>query len=481
MRKRHILYTTTVILSLFIINNTSALSYSSDIDLSFTFDPTISISVSDDLIIPNLTPGTTANSNIININIATNVAYGYTLLATVGNESDYPSSNLINSNYSFNNIAEDANLDNLTIDNTWGYSYKKLNDNAWSSYNGLPSYTNTKKQLVDTNYQTEDTINFKIAAKAGNTQPSGMYNNIVNFYAIAKPTPQAITDLEYLQEFDTISTTDLNSIKNSMTQGQNYTLKDQRDEQVYTIAKLDDGKIWMTKNLNLAGGTILSSNDTDFEPSYVLPTTNGWTTTDNNSKLVMPASSTSGFSTNNYASLYNSDSTACASNSPCYSYYSWDTATMGSGRNVSVDNTDASYSICPKGWRLPNTYNGVNNSASFRALIIAYGGSSTVQIYGPHTQPTGTTIYNAIKPNTPPNFILAGNYNSTSFNNVGISGHYWSSTSGSDNSIARSLRIDSSSIYSATGNYRSFGFSVRCLARQIFLRVAVTYFWQYKI
>lgn len=452
MRKRHISYITTAILSLFVINNTSALSYSSGVDLSFTFDPTISISVSDDLIIPNLTPGTTANSNIININIATNAAYGYTLLATVGNESDYPSSNLVNSNYSFDNIAEDANLDNLTTDNTWGYSYKKLNDNAWSSYNGLPLYINAKKQLVDTNHQTEDIINFKIAAKAGNTQPSGAYNSIVNFYAIAKPTPQAITDLEYLQEFDAISTTDLNSIKNSMTQGQNYTLKDQRDEQAYTIAKLDDGKIWMTKNLNLAGGTTISCNTSDCE-NYAIPETQGW-----QSGGKLPESSKKGFTTNNYAYVYNTNNNTNNCSSPgCYSYYSWDAATLGSGREISTDNQNAPYSICPKGWHLPSTYNGTNSSTDFRALMIAYGGSESVQNYG-------SSMFNKIKAGTAPNFLLAHFYYNNVFDN-GAYHFYWSSTSGSGSNKARTLGLDTGGVYSANDGTRYYGFAVRCLAR----------------
>ena len=75
--------------------------------------------------------------------------------------------------------------------------------------------------------------------------------------------------------------------------GSTATVKDKRDQQDYTIAKLADNKYWMVENLNLAGGTALSSTDTDFESTYTLPTTDGWTT--NNGKLVLPASSTSGF------------------------------------------------------------------------------------------------------------------------------------------------------------------------------------------
>ena len=85
MRKRYILYATTTILSLFIIDNTSALSYQGSTEVKFTFNPTLSINISSsDLVIDNLTPGTTGDSNIINVSVATNASHGYTLSATVG-------------------------------------------------------------------------------------------------------------------------------------------------------------------------------------------------------------------------------------------------------------------------------------------------------------------------------------------------------------------------------------------------------------
>ena len=61
---------------------------------------------------------------------------------------------------------------------------------------------------------------------------------------------------------------------------------------------------------------------------------------------------------------------------PCYSYYSWDAATLGSGRSISTENTGAPYSLCPKGWRLPtsgSTENYAWKRGDFYHLATIYG------------------------------------------------------------------------------------------------------------
>lgn len=251
---------------------------------------------------------------------------------------------------------------------------------------------------------------------------------------------------------------------------------DKRDEQEYTIAKLADGKYWMTENLNIAGGTALSSEDTDFDSNYTLPTTNGWTVTDG--KLILPASATKNdadnnltdstqFGTNNYAYVFNSGTKencgASGQNTPCYSYYSWDTATLGSGRSISTDNTDADYSICPKNWKLPTSrYTNAFDAATaqdsdFYNLATNYGMSTGV--WGQST----SNFYNQTGPSTNPDFLLAGYYGAGLFYDDGSYGGYWSATSSSISMIARYLLFDSGYVNSAYGSYHGYGHSVRCL------------------
>ena len=173
-----------------------ALSYSQAVDVSFTFNPTLSISLSSaDLVISELVPGSIADSNTIDINVSTNTAFGYTLSANVGNATSYNTRNLIRSDLgnSFASVAIDSSLDSLSTDNTWGFSYKPSSDSApWASYSGLPLYSDTEntKTLVDTNSPLDaQSIQFKIAAKAASTMPAGEYRNVINFIAVAKPEP----------------------------------------------------------------------------------------------------------------------------------------------------------------------------------------------------------------------------------------------------------------------------------------------------
>ena len=544
-------------------NNANALTYQDEIDMQFTFNPTVQIAVSGDLIIPDLAPGSSSDSNIITITAGSNDAHGYKLYGTVGSSSsNYTDLRLSSSNTTnvFTNLSSNkAALSNFS-DNTWGYSYSTDSGSSWvsgnagstsSGYNGLPLYNSSNNAsgviLASTNSASETSLQFKIGAKAASTQVSGTYTNTINFIGVGNvvtttyslnyvdasgegmglpaslssqttndgvitlsdttptrtnyifkgwcdtnnssdPTtcsgatynPGRIYIIPAASQGGTVTVNmyaiwenpassvlamqDVATWGSTLSTGDEVTATDTRDGKEYTVAKLADGNIWMTTNLNIAGGTELSSTDTDFESTYTLPTTDGWTT--NNGKLVLPASDSTGFGTDNYAYVYNTGNETSTCTSPgCYSYYSWDAATLGSGRSISTDNTDAPYSICPKGWHLPNTYNGSGTAAEatdFRALMIALGGSNSVQTYDSSTTPTGETISSALQAD-PYNFLLGGYYYGGSFTNGGSSGSYWSATSFSSSTYARNLYFGSTSVRSANSYNRRYGFSVRCV------------------
>ena len=249
--------------------------------------------------------------------------------------------------------------------------------------------------------------------------------------------------------------------------GSTATVCDIRDGQNYRIGKLKDNKYWMLENLNLAGETALSASDTNVESSYISSFSTSNNLTKSGSTIVLPASSTSGFDTNNYSYVYNSgNKTNCGAegqNTPCYSYYSWDAATLGSGRSISTDDTDAQQSICPKGWKLPTsrTTSATNwqTTSGFYALAHQYGLDSTTQTYE-----SDNGFYTQAGPGTTPNFLLAGSYYYGSFSNGDSNGSYWSSTSYSSTGNARNLYFDSSRVSVANYSSRRYGFSVRCLA-----------------
>lgn len=202
-------------------SSTSALTYSSDLDVNFTLNPTISIQLSSpsDLVISELAPGSYADSNIITVGVNTNSTYGYQLSATVGSKNGTDALvNSSNSNYTFRNLTSGASSLSSFGDNTWGYSYcystaaecREHSEywvygnrgSAFSGYGGLPLDNNTDpsqkgkggvvlinpSSLNDPN-QT-DSISFKIGARASVSQASGSYSNTINFYAVANAAPQ---------------------------------------------------------------------------------------------------------------------------------------------------------------------------------------------------------------------------------------------------------------------------------------------------
>ena len=288
--------------------------------------------------------------------------------------------------------------------------------------------------------------------------------------AMANANKQKLNGYYKMQDVDNTLCSTVNVLEaDSMAE-----LIDTRDNQVYKVAKLKDGKCWMVENLNIAGGTALSSTDTDFDANYTLPTTNGWTVTDG--KLILPASAVKNendnnltdstqFSTDNYAYVFNSGNKencgASDQNTPCYSYYSWDTATLGSGRNISTDNTDASYSICPKNWRLPtsrytNTFDvAVADESDFYNLAISYGMPTGVYSKGP------SDFYAQAGPNTIPSFLTAGTCGGGSCY-FSYYGYYWSNTGYSDASIG-TFHFSNSYINTRNTIPRMAGLSVRCL------------------
>ena len=174
----------------------NALTYGSSTNVSFTFDPKLSIALStDNLTIGDIVPGTIKDSNSITVAVSSNTPYGYTLSANVGSNDStstyYNTSSLIHEDSTINNtftsIATNASEETLTTDNTWGYSTSIDNGNTWSTYSGL---SNANKTLLDTNNPaSSSTIDFKIAAKSSTAQASGTYNNIITFYAVGKPRP----------------------------------------------------------------------------------------------------------------------------------------------------------------------------------------------------------------------------------------------------------------------------------------------------
>ena len=266
-----------------------------------------------------------------------------------------------------------------------------------------------------------------------------------------KEKPQTIANLEYMQDMTP------EHCANS-TEHQTATLKDKRDNNTYTIAKLKDGKCWMTQNLRLKLDISAPLKPTDSDVS------SNWTPSRSTDTASCQAGTgwdqdSEGYKT--VRSCYQSESTYHTNGV----YYTHTAATAGTAANINNNGDEATDSICPKGWRLPKTgtiAKSTNNefynmTQHYIGSMSWYGGSGDYS----HWQ-NGT--HNLLS--SPQNFFYPG-YRWDDENGVagiGSVGNWWSSTVYSSNN-AYLLGVNSSYVYPRGYGNRYNGFTVRCIAR----------------
>ena len=120
--------------------------------------------------------------------------------------------------------------------------------------------------------------------------------------------------------------------------GDSTSLIDSRDGKAYSVAKISS-KCWMTSNLSLGESTTTAL-------TYANTNLNGSLTS-----YTLPASSTSGFSSDSAQNIYNAGQITCSDSgtTPCQGYYSFAAAAAGTNPSSGTAASD----ICPKGWRMP--------------------------------------------------------------------------------------------------------------------------------
>ena len=456
----------------------ATMATATDMPVTINVDSTgQSISLSSNTVSLNMNPGTVAlQTGAVTVTVGSGNESGYRLQvsATDGTDLKMQGENATDDVIPTLPTLAEGYTDSTFQANYWGWRVGNS-----GNYFAFPDTTSSPLEIASSTSKTNgaETV-FTFAAKADYHTVPGTYATTLNFQVtpyIVVPTI-GMDDLEYMQDIATYSSSDIAAIVNNTPSGETFSLKDSRDETSYTIAKLADGKVWMTSNLNLTGGTKLDSTGsnvpsgyTQSNPYYTLPTS-----TAISSGTSVPNDQ---FSSDSGEYVFNTgnNTTTCNSSTPCNSYYSWLVATAGgkdaNGSAVTGNGNDTAYSICPKGWKLPTSGNRDDSSATsttgykkgdFYKMLVAYGMNGDGYYANSGTTPTGSTIYSAISATPTPNFLLAGLYSSGSFNNGGPNGYYWSASSYSDTN-AYSLSFNSG--YAGSANYyvRRNGFSVRCL------------------
>ncbi len=266
-----------------------------------------------------------------------------------------------------------------------------------------------------------------------------------------------------------------NGCKN-LASGTVIALKDQRDNNVYTVGKLADGNCWMMENLRLdntaasnTDGSLAQGYGTGFiglaDPetaNFINSTTANTLYSTNN---IIGDNQTYRFPRYNNSNTNNRADNPTAGNVNIYSYgnyYTWAAAMANTENLATAVASEAAYtSLCPSSWRLPSGPNA--QSGSFYFLNYKINNDRNL---------TNTEALRNLK-KYPNNYVDSGRLVNSTLTNMGAEGNYWSSTAYNyDSHYSATLnftQMGSQPVYpgstTTTGgqNQKAYGYSVRCL------------------
>ena len=331
---------------------------------------------------------------------------------------------------------------------------------------------NTKEDGTGTQYGPNETITF--------TQD--MYDNGLVLFANWKAPESGVT----MQTFD-----DTASPYSAAPNGTVIALKDARDDDVYAVAKLADGKWWMIENLRLDydanittsntqsnngawGGVFAGLAEPEFANFFDSTAANSLYTTDASSTDLIIIDDLEGFrfpryNNSNTASRVVDQSSANVNVYSYGNYYTWPAAVADTSSYY--DGFLTGTSLCPTGWHLPTGGRKSNFSRSewwalSRATIGAdpanYNSSSNPS-YQNNSNTEGTDASKAMRA-YPTNLVYSGDFGESTAHYRGSVGVYWASNRYSSLS-AYSESFNSDDLLPGSNDDIVYsGLTVRCVA-----------------
>ncbi|MBQ3474229.1 InlB B-repeat-containing protein [Candidatus Saccharibacteria bacterium] len=463
-------------------------------------DASLSMSISSsDLVLkllPKSSDGTFAKSENLTIAVDLTGTGGYTLgiRSDVSGDDATNLVNTIDNTKKFTSISsaisesDFSNASNTQYNNKWGYLPSKYNSANNTNFLPAPS---TNGDILD--YTEDDNVSrtytIAVGARADLNTTTGTYTGtfvitaVANFGCNASAT--TIGDAICMQDMN-------DDVINSMEEGRQYQLKDNRDWKVYYIAKMKDGRVWMTQNLDLdlettpnkvaalthdntdLGWTVLDTNAT-WTPSAATVTSlsalggnssNTPKSFDRGDYYIYPDSSSSYTNYNTKLSCENAHNDGTCQHYHAGNYYNWTAAVASNDTSgITAQYTTMPDSICPAGWRLPTgkesstSYSEINYTVIKEEIVKNFitNGNDAVYI------PDASTGFFKLR-NSPMYMAVGGYVNGTSYYVVNY-GYYWSSTLNSS-SGAFAPRFSPSNFYPAVSLNRGYSVFVRCVARQ---------------
>ncbi len=457
-------------------NVTDAVSITVDSACTMTGGPT-GESTTDNTYTATIQPGTHSEISGSKLVTICNDSLGYSIYA-IGYSGDSYDSSTHTDLIGANNI---GNIQTGTSGNNsyWAMKLEAVTGvtpptilNSFDNYHVIPdTYTQIAKQETSTSSPSSAgaSVQTKYKVNISSSQTAGTYTGKVKYTMVhpntaPAPTPPSpinppvscttpVPNLTYMQD---LNSSNKASVLASMTEDSQYYLADKRDDKAYCVAKLKDGNIWMTQNLDhdiKTDGSVAYTPATTDVPSTWTPSTATYPTSTTTWEYsdTAPESYDPG---ELYWSGTPDDTTPVSTGNSHYhlgNYYNWTAAVaMNDSSSYTTQYQDINQSICPANWTLPKGGN-VTTSGSFQYLVTQYGWSDY--------EMTNPNIWNS-----PIKTSLSGFWGG-SLEGFGGLGSFWSPMV-NDSYTSYYLYADSDG-YVGPNDYstRGDGVSVRCLAR----------------
>lgn len=370
-------------------------------------------------------------------------------------------------------ISGSVTYDNIAR-NTWGFAYSTsgavANDAIYSAVSTVGNGTKLGENTDSSIASDTKTFNLSFAANIGDDKPAGTYSTNVTLSVVSSPvTISTLADLTEMQSMTT-------KVCEDSAIGDTKQLKDVRDGKYYWVTKLADNKCWMTQNLDLDLST--SKTLTPADSDVLSDWTPGYSTASSatGSTILNSATGQRSWSLGDYrianptassnCGIQKSSAADCAGQFTGYStpmtetkdanahyllgnHYQWNAATAGTGETITGG--QATSSICPKGWKLPESNS--TTAGSFGGIVNVYSVGNNV------SKMVSAPLY----------FVRGGSVEQQAnslFGYAGTNAAYWSSTPASNSNNAYNLYFaGTNSVVVSASNVRQSGYSIRCIAR----------------
>ncbi len=489
-----------VLASVTFSSNTSAST-----DITATVSPILQLSVPSSVNI-SLTPSAGINSfdsATLTATVGTNNMYGYNLSMSIDSTTiSRPNAEQSETGIETLTTKEGGYTEQEFTVNKWGY--KLTGDNYFPLETTIAPATWTSNEAAKNN-----THNITFAAKVDSSIKAGTYSTTLTFTAVANtPSPSTLADYYALNgksrktitaDIDGNGTTeqvalykmqDMTPTICSSADESEIQVIDDRDNKVYWILKAKDGKCWMTQNLDhdiVTTEGYYTPDNTDvlanwtparatIQPAGIdqsTGTVSGWSNDNNTPYSVDPGdwyfTDTWFYSTGDCPSTDDNSNAGCnylagnangkfattpyagnGTHGHVGNYYNWSAAVASNNTtSFTVNGTNLSTSICPKGWKLPVTA-PVNDFEGFLNAYNAYDTSGTVRDQALMSSP----LY----------LIRGGDMLTGVLRYAGNRGNILSSTVYGD-SHAYTLTFSSTNTTLTGAPRRYDGTSIRCVAR----------------